>query len=132
MLKHSTIAVLVDKLTPKSTARGDPYCLWKFSDLRHTTLTVFLFGEAYSQSWKELPGSVFALLTPKPSPPKDASKDDGGDGGNGDDVESTLMSSPSFGLTEADAVEQLYSAVEQLLGMEKKAKTVNAAASKFY
>ncbi len=62
----------------------------------------------------------------------DASKDDGGDGGNGDEVESTRMSSPSFGLTEADAVEQLYSAVEQLLGMEKKAKTVNAAASKFY
>ena len=52
--------------------------------------------------------------------------------GDSEDVVSTRISSPSFGLTEADAVEQLWAAVEELLGMEQKAKAVNAAAAKFY
>ena len=64
----------------------------------------------------------------------DASKKQGADtpGDESDDVASTRISSPSFGLTEADAVEQLWAAVEELLGMEQKAKAVNAAAAKFY
>ena len=64
----------------------------------------------------------------------DASKKQGADtpGDESDDVASTRISGPSFGLTEADAVEQLWAAVEELLGMEQKAKAVNAAAAKFY
>ena len=66
-----TIAVLVDKGPAKPTARGDSFCVWKMSDLRQTTLSVFLFGDAFSHAWKELPGTVFAILTPRPVPPKE-------------------------------------------------------------
>jgi hypothetical protein len=71
-----TFGVLVDKGAAKPTQRGDSFCVWKFSDLGRpggsaTTISVFLFGEAFSSAWKELPGTIFALLTPRPVPPKD-------------------------------------------------------------
>lgn len=74
-----TIGVLVDKGPAKPTQRGDSFCVWKLSDLRAggvpTTISVFLFGEAFSSAWKELPGAVFALLGAKPVPPKEGSSD---------------------------------------------------------
>ena len=69
-----TIGVLVDKGPAKPTQRGDSFCVWKLSDLKRggaaTTISVFLFSEAFAAAWKELPGSVFALLTPRPVPNK--------------------------------------------------------------
>jgi hypothetical protein len=74
-----TIGVLVDKGPAKPTARGDSFCVWKLSDLRRTTVSVFLFGEAFSRAWKELPGTVFAVLAPRTVPRKDGAP--AGDGG---------------------------------------------------
>lgn len=63
----------------------------------------------------------------------DANKHEGDEGdAEGDETVPKTSTSPSFGLTEADAVEELWAAVENLLGMEAKAKAVSAAASRFY
>ena len=71
-----TIAVLVDKGPTKPTnGGGGQFCVWKLSDLKRgssaTTVPVFLFGEACSGAWKELPGTAFALLAAKAVPRKD-------------------------------------------------------------
>ena len=72
-----TICVLIDKGIPKESKDGRRFAMWKFSDLRNpmataTTISVFLFGEAYSSAQpRELVGSVYALLTPEALPPKD-------------------------------------------------------------
>ena len=69
-----TIGVLVNKGPTQLTRSDSRYCVCKFSDLQAagaTTISVFLFGEACSTSWKVLPGAVFALLSAKPVPPKD-------------------------------------------------------------
>ena len=75
-----TIGCLIDRGAAKPTARGDSFCVWKLCDLRSgnsaTTVSVFLFGEAFKEAWKELPGSVFALLTPRIVPPKDGASPD--------------------------------------------------------
>ena len=73
-----TIGCLVDKGPAKESKRGN-FCVWKLSNLgtggMTTTVSVFIFGEAYSNAWKEVPGSVFALLTPRIVPPKEGSAD---------------------------------------------------------
>ena len=70
-----TVGVLVDKGPAKPTSNGDSFCIWKLTDLlgggAASTLSVFLFGEAFSSAWKEMVGSTFAVLNPRPLPPKD-------------------------------------------------------------
>ena len=36
--------------------------VWGLSDLDGTELGLFLFGDAYSSHWKEMPGSIVAVL----------------------------------------------------------------------
>ena len=70
-----TIAALVDKGQAKQKSNGGYFSVWKFSDLRKgglaTTLSVLLFDEAFSESWKETPGTVFAILNPRIMPARD-------------------------------------------------------------
>ncbi len=70
-----TIGVLVDKGPTKSTHGGNQFCVWRLSDLKRssmaTNVSLFLFGEACSAAWKELPGTAFALINAKAVPRKD-------------------------------------------------------------
>ncbi|GMF19588.1 unnamed protein product [Phytophthora fragariaefolia] len=57
-----TIGVLTRKTLSKPTANGSTFMVWGLSDLDGTELGVFLFGDAYVKHWKELTGSVIAVL----------------------------------------------------------------------
>ena len=72
--------------------------------------------------------------------PADADDEGGGEGEEGAEegggregaAASSGSKNASFGVTEGSQVEALWSAVEELLALEAKAKSVNAAAAKFY
>ena len=68
-----TIGVLVERGPAKATQNGGKFCVWKISDMRSpaTTISCFLFSEACEVAWRYLPGTTFALLNPKPVPPKE-------------------------------------------------------------
>ncbi|GAB9468994.1 Mcm10-like protein [Globisporangium polare] len=57
-----TIGVLARKTMSKASANGGSFMVWSLSDLSGTELGVFLFGEAYETHWKEMEGSVVAVL----------------------------------------------------------------------
>jgi minichromosome maintenance protein 10 len=61
-----TIGVLVDKLPPKETSKGDKFAVWKLSDLSSSSsiLVFFLFKDVYQKHWKTPQGQVVALLNP--------------------------------------------------------------------
>ena len=61
-----TVGVVVDKLPPKESVKGNKYAVWKLSDLssQSAVVTLFLFGKAYQEHWKMVQGSVVALLNP--------------------------------------------------------------------
>ena len=61
-----TVGVVVDKLPPKESVKGNKYAVWKLSDLssQSVVVTLFLFGKAYQEHWKMVQGSVVALLNP--------------------------------------------------------------------
>ena len=73
-----TFGVLVDKSTTKRSQGGGSFSVWKMSDLKKggtaTTISLFLFGDACSLAWKELPESVFAILSAKKVPRKEGSQ----------------------------------------------------------
>ncbi|EGZ19759.1 hypothetical protein PHYSODRAFT_558455 [Phytophthora sojae] len=57
-----TIGVLTRKTLSKPAANGSTFMVWGLSDLDGTELGVFLFGDAYAAHWKELTGSIVAVL----------------------------------------------------------------------
>ncbi|KAF4031221.1 hypothetical protein GN244_ATG16950 [Phytophthora infestans] len=57
-----TIGVLTRKTLSKPAANGSTFMVWGLSDLDGTELGVFLFGDAYASHWKELTGSIVAVL----------------------------------------------------------------------
>ncbi|KAG7394316.1 minichromosome maintenance- protein [Phytophthora boehmeriae] len=57
-----TIGVLTRKTLSKPAANGSTFMVWGLSDLDGTELGVFLFGDAYAAHWKEVAGSVVAVL----------------------------------------------------------------------
>ncbi|CAH0482437.1 unnamed protein product [Peronospora belbahrii] len=57
-----TIGVLTRKTLSKPTANGSTFMVWGLSDLDGTELGLFLFGDAYVSHWKEMTGSVMAVL----------------------------------------------------------------------
>ncbi|XP_028398003.1 protein MCM10 homolog [Dendronephthya gigantea] len=69
-----TIGVLIQK-TPKTTAKGEAYSIWKLSDLafhlQTSTISLFLFGESHKEHWKTVEGSAVALLNPSVLPPRE-------------------------------------------------------------
>ncbi|OVA19594.1 zinc finger protein [Macleaya cordata] len=58
----ATVGVLTEKGNPKVSSTGKNYCIWKIGCLDEKTLSVFLFGDAYSRYCKEQVGTVFALF----------------------------------------------------------------------
>lgn len=65
-----TIGVVVDKLPPRDSAKGNKYAVWKVSDLssQSAVVSLFLFGKSYQEHWKMVQGSVIALLNPTVMP----------------------------------------------------------------
>lgn len=57
-----TVGVLTEKGHPKTSSIGQNYCIWKIGCLDENNTSVFLFGNAYQQNWKEPAGTVFALF----------------------------------------------------------------------
>ena len=82
---------------------------------------------------------VWRIVGAAPAAPDEAG--DGGDGGGGEGGDGaedagadggSPSNNPAFGVTEGGQCEALWSAVVELLALEAKAKSVNAAAAKFY
>lgn len=68
-----TMGVVVDKLPPRESVKGNKYTVWKLSDLssQSAVVSLFLFGKAYQEHWKMVQGSVVALLNPTIMPSKE-------------------------------------------------------------
>jgi hypothetical protein len=82
---------------------------------------------------------VWRIVGAAPAARGEAGADGDGGGGEGDAAEDAdgdgpggPSNNPAFGMTEGGQCEALWSAVEELLALEAKAKSVNAAAAKFY
>ncbi|RUS21282.1 hypothetical protein BC937DRAFT_93107 [Endogone sp. FLAS-F59071] len=61
-----TIGVLAGKSPPRTTTNGDKYCVIKLTDLKDTTVNLFLFRDVWKAWWKKLTnGMVVAILNPK-------------------------------------------------------------------
>ena len=68
-----TMGVVVDKLPPKDSSKGEKFCVWKLSDLssQKSLVSLFLFGKAFQEHWKTPAGHVVALLNPSIMPNKE-------------------------------------------------------------
>ena len=71
----ATLGVLKEKSEPKSASGGQKFMCVQLGDLRETTVTLFLFGEAFREHWTQTLGSVVVVL--------DAKLRRGGRGGSG-------------------------------------------------
>ncbi|XP_057966484.1 uncharacterized protein LOC131156650 [Malania oleifera] len=58
----ATVGVLTEKGNPKTSSTGKSYSIWKFGCLDESTVSVFLFGDAYQKHSKEQAGTIFALF----------------------------------------------------------------------
>ncbi|XP_062081787.1 uncharacterized protein LOC133788344 [Humulus lupulus] len=58
----ATVGVLAEKGNPRTSSTGKSYCIWKIGCLDETTVSLFLFGDAYIKLSKEQAGTVFALF----------------------------------------------------------------------
>ncbi|KAM6541644.1 hypothetical protein CsatB_006091 [Cannabis sativa] len=58
----ATVGVLTEKGNPRTSSTGKSYCIWKIGCLDETTVSLFLFGDAYIKLSKEQAGTVFALF----------------------------------------------------------------------
>ncbi|KAG5033608.1 hypothetical protein JHK87_008518 [Glycine soja] len=58
----ATVGVLTEKGTQKTSSTGKSYCIWKIGCLDETTVSLFLFGDAYQMNMQEQAGTVFALF----------------------------------------------------------------------
>lgn len=61
----ATVGVLTEKGQPKLSAAGKTFGVWKLASLDGAVISAFVFGDAYTQSWKESPGAVFAVFNAK-------------------------------------------------------------------
>ncbi|MCO5549151.1 hypothetical protein L7F22_002617 [Adiantum nelumboides] len=61
----ATIGVLAGKGTPKVSSTGQNFSMWKIASLDSTTVSIFLFGEAFSHHYKEPAGCIFAVFSAK-------------------------------------------------------------------
>jgi DNA polymerase III alpha subunit len=66
-----TIGVIVEKSTPRDTAKGSKFVIFTLSDLQDTRVNLMLFESAFKQHWTEMVGSVVAILNPEILKPTD-------------------------------------------------------------
>ncbi|RHY20634.1 hypothetical protein DYB25_005739, partial [Aphanomyces astaci] len=60
--------------TLSKAASGNAFVAWMLSDLENAMATLFLNNDAYSSHWKEMEGSVVAVLNPSIRPANEAGK----------------------------------------------------------
>ncbi|KAJ3089772.1 hypothetical protein HK102_005535 [Quaeritorhiza haematococci] len=60
-----TIGVISEKSSPRTSSRGDKYVVFKLTDLKDCQLATFVFRESFERHWKEIVGSIIAILNPK-------------------------------------------------------------------
>ncbi|XP_020115314.1 protein MCM10 homolog isoform X2 [Ananas comosus] len=58
----ATVGVLLDKGSPRVSSAGKSYAIWKMGCLDESDVSVFLFGDSYTQYCNEGVGAVFALF----------------------------------------------------------------------
>ncbi|ESW09341.1 hypothetical protein PHAVU_009G119500 [Phaseolus vulgaris] len=58
----ATVGVLTEKGSQRTSSTGKNYCIWKIGCLDETTVSLFLFGDAYQRNMQEQAGTVFALF----------------------------------------------------------------------
>lgn len=61
----ATVGVLIEKGQPKVSAAGKKFSIWKLASLDGAAISIFLFGAAYTQHWKESAGAVFTVFNAK-------------------------------------------------------------------
>ncbi|GAB4814670.1 hypothetical protein N2152v2_001716 [Parachlorella kessleri] len=61
----ATLCVVGEKSKPRESQSGRTYSIWKVTDLDATSHSLFLFGSAHSDLWKESEGTLIALFSPK-------------------------------------------------------------------
>lgn len=69
--------VLANKSAVRTSQKGQKFLIWTLTDLKDDikTISVFLFGSAYSQLWKTQVGVVLGILNPSVLDKKNGSKD---------------------------------------------------------
>ena len=61
-----TIGVIISKVGPKVGKNGKSYAIWKLSDMKtKNVVTLFLFGEVYTEHWKLTVSTVVGVLNAK-------------------------------------------------------------------
>lgn len=59
----ATMGVLTEKGQPRTSSIGQSYCIWKICSLNdNSTVSLFLFGDAYKKNETEKAASVFGLF----------------------------------------------------------------------
>ncbi|GMN48725.1 hypothetical protein TIFTF001_017892 [Ficus carica] len=58
----ATVGVLTEKGVPRTSSTGKGYCIWKIGCLDESTISLFLFGDAYKQFCNERAGTAFAFF----------------------------------------------------------------------
>lgn len=58
----ATVGVLTEKGQARTSSIGQPYGIWKIGCLNDTTVSLFLFGDAYKHNLSEKAGTVFGLF----------------------------------------------------------------------
>lgn len=61
----ATVGVLSEKGMPKVSSNGKNFAIWKLATLDTNTVSLFLFGDAYTRHWKEPAGSIAAVFNAK-------------------------------------------------------------------
>ncbi|GLJ04681.1 hypothetical protein SUGI_0001200 [Cryptomeria japonica] len=61
----ATVGVLTEKGNPRLSSNGKNFAIWKLSSLDSATISLFLFGDAYTRHWKESPGSILSIFNAK-------------------------------------------------------------------
>ncbi|KAJ0398660.1 hypothetical protein ATCC90586_007114 [Pythium insidiosum] len=69
-----TIGVVARKTLSKATTNGSTFMVWGLSDLDTTELGVFLFDAAYEAHWRQLEGSLVAVLNATLMPASEKNK----------------------------------------------------------
>ena len=68
------IGVVASKSAPRTTSKGSSYCIWTISDLDGNAISLFLFSEAYENHWKEVEGTIVAIINPGVVPANEKGK----------------------------------------------------------
>ncbi|CAM6106805.1 unnamed protein product [Calypogeia fissa] len=58
----ATIGVIVERGLQQTSKNGKNYLIWKLGTLENTPLSLFLFGAAYTEHWKESLGAIVAIF----------------------------------------------------------------------